>query len=500
MEKKYYLGLDQGTTGTTALLFDRKWNQVSKGYCKVVQKYPKPGWVEHDGLQLYETLLQATEEALRKIGASADEIRCMGIDNQGETVIAWNRVTGIPVYSAIVWQDRRTAREVEQLKAKYGNLFLERTGLELDSYFGATKIKWILEQVPEAKELLKQGNLLVGTLDTWFIWKMTGGKQFVTDVVTASRTCLMNLEKLSWDSELLALMGIPKAILPEIRENAGSFGTTQKEAFLGAEIPITGSIVDQQAALLGQGCTEKGTIKTTYGTGCFTLMNTGEDRIQNQVGILSTLAYIHLGQQSYALDGGIYISGAAVEWLQNGIKVIESPKEADALALSMDNNGGVYFVPAFSGLAAPYWDSYARGMMIGITGGTTNAHLARATLEATAYQVKDVLDVLRGVSDLDITSMRVDGGGSNSRFMMQFQADLLGMPIEVPKISETTGLGVAYLAALGCGEIESFEAMRSNWQCNHIYEPKMSVDERETLIWKWHRSVERAKNWETETL
>lgn len=500
MEKKYYLGLDQGTTGTTALLFDKNWNQVSKGYCKVVQKYPKPGWVEHDGLQLYDTLLQATDEALRKAGASADQIRCMGLDNQGETVIAWNRVTGLPVYSAIVWQDRRTTKEVEQLKEQYGSLFLERTGLELDSYFGATKIKWILEQIPKAQELLKQGNLMVGTLDTWFIWKMTGGKQFVTDVVTASRTCLMNLENLSWDDELLTLMGIPNTILPEIRENAGYFGMTQKEAFLGAEIPITGSIVDQQAALLGQGCTEKGAVKTTYGTGCFMLMNTAEERVKNQKEILSTLAYVHRGQRSYALDGGIYISGAAVEWLQNGIKVIESPKEADELALSVESNGGVYFVPAFSGLAAPYWDSFARGMMIGITGGTTSAHLARATLEATAYQVKDVLDVLRKVSGLDITSMRVDGGGTNSRFMMQFQADVLGIPIEVPKISETTGLGAAYLAALGLGEMKSFEEMWNNWKCHHIYEPKMSVDERESLIWKWHRAVERAKNWEVETL
>lgn len=498
--KKYYLGLDQGTTGTTALLFDKKWNQVSKGYCKVVQHYPQPGWVEHDGLQLYDTLLQATDEALRKVGANTSEIICMGIDNQGETVIAWNRLTGKPVYSAIVWQDRRTAEEVNWLKEKYGTLFLERTGLELDSYFGATKIKWILEHVEEAQQLLKQGNLLVGTLDTWFIWKMTGGRQFATDVVTASRTCLMNLEKLTWDEEVLELLEIPRDILPEIHENATSFGVTQKEYFLGAEIPITGSIVDQQAALLGQGCTKKGTIKTTYGTGCFMLMNTAEERIQNRTGILSTLGYVHQGKCSYALDGGIYISGAAVEWLQNGIKLIGSPQEADELALSLKDNGGVYFVPAFSGLAAPYWDPFARGMMIGITGGTTNAHLARATLEATPYQVKDILEVLEKGTGLAISSMRVDGGGTNSRFMMQFQADLLGIPVEVPVISETTGLGAAYLAALGMGEMASFEEMENYWKCQHVYEPQMSVDERETVIAKWHRVVERAKNWEKTNL
>ena len=496
MKKKYYLGLDQGTTGATALLFDKNWNQISKGYSKVVQHYPKPGWVEHDGLQLYDTLLHATDEALKAIGASADEIICMGLDNQGETVIAWNSETGIPVYSAIVWQDRRTSKEVDELKEKCGNLFFERTGLELDAYFGATKIKWLLENVEEAQILAKQGKLMVGTLDTWFIWKMTGGKSFVTDAVTASRTCLMNLDVLDWDEELLRTMGIPRNVLPEIHENATSLGVTIKEEFLGAEIPITGSIVDQQAALLGQGCTRKGGVKTTYGTGCFMLLNTGEEKPKNSKEILSTLAYVHQGKRSYALDGGIYISGAAVEWLQNGIKIVKSPKEADDLALSTKDNGGVYFVPAFSGLAAPYWDSYARGMIIGITGGTTNAHIARATFEATAYQVKDILDVLRKTTVVDISSMRVDGGGSNSRFMMQFQADLLGIPVEVPEITETTGLGAAYLAALGMGEIKSFEEIHSYWKCHHIYEPQMSEDERETLLWKWHRAVERSKNWE----
>lgn len=496
MAKKYYLGLDQGTTGTTALLFDRNWNQVARGYAEVVQYYPKPGYVEHDGVQLYETLGLATKEALLKAGASANEIICMGLDNQGETIILWDTTTGQPIHRAIVWQDRRTAKEVDSINEKYGDLFEERTGVKLDSYFGATKIRWILQNVPEAQSLLAQGRLLAGSLDTWFIWKMTGGKEFVTDAVTASRTCLMNIHTLRWEQDILDILEIPVSILPEIRENVGSFGVTDSEAFLGVTIPITGSIVDQQAALFGQGCVKKGEIKTTFGTGCFMLMNTAEQRFAADSGLLSTLALVHQGKKSYALDGGIYISGAAVKWLETGLKIVDSPSMADELALSLEDNGGVYFVPAFSGLAAPYWDSYARGMIIGLTGGTTNAHIARATMEATPYQVKDIFDILKKTTNFDVSSMRVDGGGTKGRFMMQFLADLLGIPVEVPVISETTGLGAAYLAALGMGEISSLEEMANLWRCEKVYEPQMSEDRRETLLLKWHRAVERARDWE----
>lgn len=496
MAKKYYLGLDQGTTGTTALLFDRNWNQVARGYAEVVQYYPKPGYVEHDGVQLYETLGWATKEALLKAGASANEIICMGLDNQGETIILWDKTTGQPIHRAIVWQDRRTAKEVDSINEKYGALFEERTGVKLDSYFGATKIRWILQNVPEAQSLLAQGRLLAGSLDTWFIWKMTGGKEFVTDAVTASRTCLMNIHTLRWEQDILDILEIPVSILPEIRENVGSFGVTDSEAFLGVTIPITGSIVDQQAALFGQGCVKKGEIKTTFGTGCFMLMNTAEQRFAADSGLLSTLALVHQGKKSYALDGGIYISGAAVKWLETGLKIVDSPSMADELALSLEDNGGVYFVPAFSGLAAPYWDSYARGMIIGLTGGTTNAHIARATMEATPYQVKDIFDILKKTTNFDVSSMRVDGGGTKGRFMMQFLADLLGIPVEVPVISETTGLGAAYLAALGMGEISSLEEMANLWRCEKVYEPQMSEDRRETLLLKWHRAVERARDWE----
>ncbi len=495
MTKKYVLGLDQGTTGTAALLFDEKWNHISTGYQEVTQFYPKPGMVEHDGEELLGTLLESAKRALQNVGASAAEIKCIGIDNQGETIILWDKKTGKPIYPAIVWQDRRTAAEVDELNKKYEEIFYARTGLKLDAYFGATKIKWVLEKVPEAKELIKSNRLAAGSLDTWFIWKLTGGREFVTDCVTASRTCLFNIEKLSWDKEILDLLEIPIEILPEIRENATMFGMTDPDEFFGVAVPITGSIVDQQAALLGQGCIKKGEVKTTYGTGCFMLMNTGETLQRNDCGLLSTLALVHKEQRSFALDGGIYISGAAVKWLQRGLKIIKNSSEADKMALSVEDNAGVYFVPAFTGLAAPYWDSYARGMMIGITGGCTDAHIARATLEAIAYQVKDIFDLVGKTTGITTKSMRADGGSTASKFLMQFQADLLGIPVELPAITETTGLGAAYLAALGMGEFSSLEEVSSLWRPSVCYEPKMGEDERMFLMDKWHRAVERARDW-----
>lgn len=495
MTKKYYLGLDQGTTGTTALLFDEKWNNVSNGYQEVEQFYPQPGLVEHDGQFLYESLLKTTKIALDKIGANVNEIKGIGLANQGETVILWDKKTGKPVYPAIVWQDRRTANEVEELNQKYGEIFYNSTGLKLDSYFGATKIRWVLKNIPLAKELLKKNRLAAGSLDTWFIWKLTGGREFVTDCVTASRTCLFNINKMCWDREILEILEIPLEILPEIRENVSMFGTTDPDCFLGGSVAITSSIVDQQAALIGQGCCNKGDVKTTYGTGCFMLMNTGEELVRNNKGIISTLAFIEKGKPKFALDGGIYISGAATKWLKNGLNLIEHSKQADVLALSVKDNGGVFFVPAFTGLGAPYWDSYARGMMIGITGGCTKAHITRATLEATAYQVKDIFDVLTETANVGIKSIRADGGSSKSKFLMQFQADLLNIPVETSSVAESTGLGCAYLAALGLGEISSFEEISKLWKRGECYEPKMSEDQRLYLMDQWHRAVERAKNW-----
>ena len=499
MSKKYVLGLDQGTTGTSALLFDENWKQVAHGYKEVKQYYPRQGWVEHDGKQVYETLLQATENALKSIGASASEIDCIGIDNQGESVIAWDKKTGEPVYPVIVWQDRRTSREVDEINEKYESLFIERTGLKLDAYFGATKIRWVLKNIPLAQELLQENRLMVGSLDSWFIWKLTGGKRFITDCVTASRTCLFNIHDLCWDEEILSLLEIPKEILPQIQENAGDFGVTAPHEFFGQAVPITASIVDQQSALIGQGCCQKGEVKTTYGTGCFMLMNTGETLVgNNQSGLLSTLALVHNGRTSFALDGGIYIAGAATKWLENGIKIVENSAKATELAKSVKDNGGVFFVPAFTGLAAPHWDSYARGTMFGITAATTQAHIARATLEANAYQVKDIFDRLCEINQAPIKSMRVDGGGTNSDFLMQFQADILGIPVEVPEIFETTALGSAYLAGLGRGRIASLTEISTLWKCKRVYEPNMSADNREYLLRKWHRAVERAKGWELE--
>jgi len=498
MSEKYYLGLDQGTTGTTAVLFDEKFNESYFGYKEVTQHYPAPGLVEHDGIELYQTLIDSTKEALNKAGADPSDIKCIGIANQGETIILWDKKTGNPIYPAIVWQDRRTAKEVDILNREYSQFFYGRTGLKLDSYFGATKIRWVLKNVPEAKKLLKEHRLAAGSLDSWFIYKLTGGRVFVTDCVSASRTCLLNIETLTWDTKILGLLDIPLEILPEIRENACNFGVTDPDSFLGISVPITSSIVDQQAALIGQGCYDKGGIKTTFGTGCFMLMNTGNELKRNDKGLLSTLALYHNGTPYFALDGGVYIAGAAVKWLKNGLKIIKSSAESDVLAASVADNGGVYFVPAFTGLAAPYWDSYARGMIIGITGGTTNAHIARATLESMAYQVKDIFDIMKNISPAEITSMRVDGGSTKSDFLMQFQADMLGIPVEIPAIAESTGFGTAFLAAVGLGDISSVSEVSKIWKSNKVFEPKMSADQRDSLLHQWHRAVERARRWAEE--
>ena len=493
--KKYYLGLDQGTTGTTALLFDENWNQVARGYQPITQQYPRAGWVEHDGEELYQSLLIATQSALDSICASVKDIKCIGIDNQGETVILWDKQTGDPICNAIVWQDRRTADCVDEINAERGEMFYEKTGLKLDAYFGATKIKWALENLPQAQSLRKQGRLAAGSLDSWFIWKLTGGKSFVTDCVTASRTCLMNLRELCWDQEILDYLEIPGEILPEILENATLFGTTHPDCFLGGEIPITCSIVDQQAALLGQACCDAGDVKTTYGTGCFMLANTGSDLVRNDKGLISTIGFVHKGKPTYALDGGVYVSGAATKWLRDGLKIIDSYDQTDVLSFSVKDNGGVYFVPAFTGLAAPYWDSYARGTIIGLTAGCTNAHIVRATLEATAYQVKDIFDLFNEYSGKKIKAMRADGGSTASAFLMQFQADILGVPVEIPKISESTGFGAAFIAAFGLGDVSSFGEIKSLWQSQRVYEPQMSEDQRQFLLSKWHKAVSRSLSW-----
>lgn len=492
---KYYLGIDQGTTGTTALLLDGNWDIAARGYKEHKQYYPNPGWVEHDPMEIWDRILETIKMATDEAGIKTDNITCIGLDNQGETVMVWDKNTGIPVYNAIVWQDRRTARQADEISEKHGDMIREKTGLVVDAYFSALKIKWIIENVEGVKEKIAKGEIIAGTLDTWMIWKLTHGKVHVTDYSTASRTMLLNIHTGEWDDEILNILDIPKEILPEIRNSAEVYGYTEPEDFFGAKVPISGSVVDQQAALFGQACFAPGTVKTTYGTGCFMLMNTGDKPIYSENGLLTTIGWGLDKKITFALDGGVYITGAAVQWLRDGIKIIESASETEEIAKSIDNTGGLYFVPAFVGLAAPHWDQYARGTLIGITGGTTRAEIVRATLESIAYQVKDNLDVMVKDSGIPIEVMRVDGGAVANEFLMQFQADILGIPVDVPVITETTALGAAYLAALGVGEFSDLNELSNKWKLYKRYEPQMSEETREKLLYNWRRAVERSKGW-----
>ena len=495
MAGKYYLGLDSGTTGTTALVMDQDWNVAGRGYKELTQRYPHPGWVEHDAMEIWDSVLYAVSEACRKAGINATQLRCIGIDNQGETVVLWDKTTGIPVYNAIVWQDRRTAKYADSITEKYGNMVREKTGLMIDAYFSATKIRWIIDNVPGVREKIKEKKILAGTLDTWLIWKLTHGQVFVTDVTTASRTMLMNIHTGQWDQDILDALDIDKSMLAEICDSSHIYGKTDPLDFFGTEIPISGSAVDQQAALFGQACYKPGAIKCTYGTGCFMLMNTGDKPIYSRNGILTTVAWGLNGKMTFALDGGVYVTGAATQWLRDGLKIIDNADQTEAMAVAAGNNGDVYFVPAFSGLAAPHWDSYARGTIIGITGGTTREQIVRACLEATAYQVKDNLDVMKLDANIPITAMRVDGGAVANGFLMQFQADILGIPVDIAAVHDTTPLGAEYLAALAIGDFHDLDEIQAKWKLERSYEPKMSVDERETLLYKWHKAVERSKNW-----
>lgn len=495
MKEKYYLGLDQSTMGTTAILFDRNWKEAGRGYHEIPLYYPQAGWVEHDAREVWASVLSATLQALSSTGSGPESIVCVGLNHEGESVVVWDRATGQPIYHSIVWQDRRTAREADQMADHYNELVHSKTGLMIDAYFSATKIKWILDHVEGARDLMQQGRLLCGTLDTWIVWKITHGRVHVTDASTASRTLLFNIHTGQWDDELLELFGIDRAILPEIRDSATHYAYTDPLDFLGARVPISGILVDQQAAMVGQACITPGTIKTTYGTGCFMLMNTGDKAVASTNGLLPTVAWKLKDQMTFALDGGVYITGAATKWLKEGLGIITSTAESERYALEVENNGGVYFVPAFSGLAAPHWDSYASGMMIGITGGTRRAHIIRATLEATAYQVRDVLDVMQKEANVPISVIRCNGAATSNRFLMQFQSDILGIPLDIPEVVETTALGAAFMGALGIGEFGSINDVENIWKLSRRYEPKMSRDQRDSLLYHWHRAVERAKYW-----
>jgi glycerol kinase len=494
--KGYILVIDQGTTGSAALLFDEEGQIVSSADSEISQIYPQPGWVEHDPKEILRTSLVVAQEALQKAGVSASQVKGMGITNQRETTVVWDRRTGEPVNNAIVWQCRRTAPLCEELKAKgLAKTIREKTGLPIDAYFSATKLRWILDHIPEGQRRAQQGDLLFGTIDSWLVWNLTGGAVHITDYSNASRTMLFNIHTLEWDRELLAVLDIPEAVLPKVMPSSQVYGETAAGLLGDARVPLGGIAGDQQAALFGQACYDACMAKNTYGTGSFILLNTGDKPIPSEKGLVTTIAWGLADKVAYAMEGSIFITGAAVQWLRDGLGLIKSAAESEPLARSVPDNGGVYFVPAFVGLGAPYWDMYARGTIIGLTRGTTGGHLARATLEAIAYQTRDVVEVMSAEACLQVALLRVDGGGTANALLMQFQADILGVTIQPALVAETTSLGAAYLAGLAVGLWKDTTELARMWRAAETYEPKMSVDQRETLYAGWKRAVERARGW-----
>jgi glycerol kinase len=493
---KYILVIDQGTTGSGALLFDREGKVVSMADSEIQQIYPQPGWVEHDPAEIVRSSLVVAQEALNKAGATPAQVKGIGITNQRESTIVWERSDGKPVHNAIVWQCRRTASLCEELKQKgMSHQVHEKTGLVVDAYFSATKLRWILDNIPDGQRRAENGELLFGTVDSWLVWNLTNGRAHVTDYSNASRTMLFNINTLQWDKELLACLNIPEVMLPQVMPCSHIYGETVPGLLGDARIPIGGIAGDQQAALFGQACYQTGMAKNTYGTGSFILLNTGSKPVLSQKGLLTTIAWGLGDKITYAMEGSVFITGAAVQWLRDGLKIISTAAESEVLARSVPDNNGVYFVPAFVGLGAPYWDMYARGTIVGLTRGTTAAHLARATLEAIAYQVKDVVEVMTGETGLSIPVLRVDGGGTANSLLMQFQADILGIPIQQAAVAETTALGAAYLAGLAVGFWKNTDELSRLWQATKTYEPKMSADQREALYTGWKRAVQRAMGW-----
>jgi glycerol kinase len=494
--KSYILVIDQGTTGSAALLFDELGQVVSSADREIRQIYPQPGWVEHDPVEIFQTSLAVAKEALQNAGLTTSQVKGLGITNQRETTVVWDRRTGKPVSNAVVWQCRRTAPICEELKQKgMGQAIKDKTGLLVDAYFSATKLRWILDNVPDGQRRAQQGDLLFGTVDSWLVWNLTGGTVHITDYSNASRTMLFNINTLQWDKELLSQLDIPEAVLPKAMPSSQVYGETAAGLLGDARVPIAGIAGDQQAALFGQACYEAGMAKNTYGTGSFILLNTGDKPVRSEKGLVTTVAWGLEGKVTYAMEGSIFITGAAVQWLRDGLHLIKTAGESEPLARSVPDNGGVYFVPAFVGLGAPYWDMYARGTIVGLTRGTTGGHLARATLEAIAYQVRDVADAMGAEAGLKVPLLRVDGGGTANSLLMQFQADILGIPIQLAVIAETTSLGAAYLAGLAVGLWRDTAQLARMWQAAETYEPKMSADQREGLYSGWKRAVERSRGW-----
>jgi glycerol kinase len=494
----YVLAIDQGTTGTKVLIFDREGSVKSLAYSEFTQHYPKPGWVEHDAEEIWTVSHALISEALTKAGVQPSEVRAIGITNQRETSVMWERGSGKPVGRAIVWQDRRTAFICDELKRRgLEDIFKLKTGLVLDAYFSGTKVKWLLDNEAGLRERAANGEIAFGTIDSWLVWKLTGGRVHVTDYSNASRTLLYNIHELSWDKELLEILDVPEQILPTVKPSSYVYGHTDETVFFGASVPIAGIAGDQQAALFGQACYDVGHAKNTYGTGCFLLLNTGREAVASREGMLTTIAWgIGAEPVEYALEGAVFITGAAVQWLRDGLGIIKSASETESLARSLASNDGVYFVPALVGLGAPHWDAYARGTVTGITRGTTRAHFARAALESMCYQTRDVVEGMERDSGIKLKEIRADGGAVGNAFLMQFQADILGVAVEVPAVTETTSLGAAYLAGLAVGFWKSREELRAKWKAARRYEPQMSESERERLYQRWLKAVERARDWE----
>lgn len=491
--KKYIVALDQGTTSSRAVIFDREQNIVGLAQREYTQYYPKEGWVEHDPMEIYASQYGVLIDALLMSGVSVEEVAAIGITNQRETTIVWEKATGRPIYNAIVWQCRRTASICKELKEKgYDQLIREHTGLLPDAYFSGTKIRWILDHVPGAQEKAEAGELLFGTVDSWLIWKLTGGLVHATDYTNASRTMLFNIHTLQWDEEILKILNLPKCMLPEPRPSSGILGMAQIN---GYPVPIAGAAGDQQAALFGQTCFFKGEAKNTYGTGCFLLMNTGNKPVLSRSGMLTTLAASAGGEVQYALEGSVFTAGSVVQWLRDEMRFITDASDSDYYAAKVKDSGGVYMVPAFNGLGAPHWDMFARGMLIGITRGTKRSHIIRACMEAIAYQSKDLLDAIQADVGAEFSELRVDGGASANEFLMQFQADIIGKPVCRPVVRETTALGAAYLAGLAVQFWNSLEELKALGKIDKVYQPQMDEKTRAKLLRGWHRAVERAKNW-----
>ena len=494
MAEHYILSLDQGTTSSRAMIFNHAGQIVAKAQKAFAQHFPEPGLVEHDAKEIWSTQVSVLAEALAQSGIAADQIAALGITNQRETTIVWDRASGEPVHRAIVWQDRRTAKYCDSIRAAHGDTIRAKTGLVLDAYFSATKVKWILDHVPGARARAEKGELCFGTVDTWLVWNLTEGRVFVTDPGNASRTMLFNIHTLQWDEDLLSLFDIPRAMLPEVKSSSEIYGHTAPR-FTNRPIAIAGIAGDQQAALFGQLCLDKGMLKNTYGTGCFLLMNTGDKPVDSQHNLLATVAWKIGGKTTYALEGGVFVGGAAIQWLRDGARLIREADEINTLAASVADNGGVYFVPALSGMGAPYWDQYARGSFFGITRGTSNGHLARAVLEGIAFQVYDIVKAMEADAGQATAQLRVDGGASQSDYLMQVQSDLFAFDIVRPRITETTALGAAYLAGLAVGFWQSTDELRAQWQADKVFSPQLPPERVQKMLHYWHKAVKAAQHW-----